>query len=321
MLVLVLAAAVTACEPDPYEGRANGPRIAVIGDSIVTTLRDDYADSLSARGWNASVTGTPGYTTRDHWSTEEAAMRTDPDVVVIALGTNDVREVDAGLQTYDGIRDSVRHSIDITRGARCLVWTGINEISGYYGPGLGNLAEFGWVVNTIIRQELAASGRAPGSTQYGDWARDSRLHPEYFVAPGDVHLTPDGELAFEATVDDAIARCPLQRPFGVLDRVVGGDGAVTVTGWAIDPFTDAPIDVRIFTDVDAHIAAAEESRPDVDDAFHRGAEHGFDATVTVAPGIHRVCVHAVPQAQPGRPNVMLGCRTVVVGAGSNPVDE
>lgn len=212
--VLLLLVLFTSCEPDPYVGRADGPRIAVIGDSLLEQMHEDYTSTLVTRGWNASVTPKGGYTTRDHWDTEERVMATDPDVVVIALGTNDVREINAGLQTYDGIRESVRHSIDITRGARCLVWAGINEVSGLYGPGLGNLAEFGWVVNVVIQQELAWSGRAPGTTVYVDWAAASRKHPEYFVAKDDVHHSSIGQRAFASAIDAGIARCPMPAPFG-----------------------------------------------------------------------------------------------------------
>ena len=312
--VVVVAGLVAACEPDPYQGNPNGPRIAVVGDSLISAIRDTYAESLGARGWNASVTGKGGYTSRDHWDTEERIMRTPPDVVVIALGTNDVREVNEGLQTYDGFRESVRHSLGIVREARCVVWVGINEVSGYYGPGLGNLAEFGWVINVIIQQELARSGRAPGSVQYADWAAASRNHLEYFVGPGDVHHSPVGARAYRATMDAAIARCPMPLPFGWLDVAAGGAGAVDVAGWAIDPFTDEPIDVRVSIGTQEYVVRADSARPDVGAAFGRGDRHGFVRSIPAPPGEHRVCVHAIAERQPGRGNPLIGCRTVTVGA-------
>ncbi|SBW29086.1 hypothetical protein FDG2_6418 [Candidatus Protofrankia californiensis] len=62
-------------------------------------------------------------------------------------------------------------------------------------------------------------------------------------------------------------------------------------GWAIDPDTNAPIQVYVYVDGTAGYATtADVSRPDVDNAFHRGVNHGFDFIVPVCAGRHTVCV-------------------------------
>ena len=209
--VALVAVVLSACEPDPYLGPSDGPRLAIVGDSLIDQSRDQMSQTFIADGWYTSVTGRGGYTSRDHWSTERRVMETDPSVVVLALGTNDFREIVTGLQTWDGFRASVRESIGITRAAPCLVWVGVTQTYGFYGgPPSGNLDQLGWVINVIIQQELAASGRPVGTTFYADWAAASRNRPEYFNGPGDVHLNDTGDAAYARLIESAVDRCPVR---------------------------------------------------------------------------------------------------------------
>jgi subtilisin family serine protease len=99
--------------------------------------------------------------------------------------------------------------------------------------------------------------------------------------------------------------------FGSLDTVTATFGAVRVAGWAIDPDTDAPIDVHVYVDRGGAPLRADLSRPDVADAIPGyGDRHGYDRLVAAPPGDHRVCTYAIDSN--GGPNVTLGCRTVTV---------
>jgi len=207
LLTIVLA----ACQPDPYVGPSDGPKLAVVGDSLIDQSREQMSSTFVSEGWFTSVTGRGGYTSRDHWTTQRAVMETDPQVVVLALGSNDFREIVTGLQTWDGFRASVRESLSITRAAPCLVWVGVTQTYGFFGgPADGNLDQLGWIVNVIIQQELAASRRPAGSTFYADWAAESRGRAEYFNGPGDIHLNDTGDAAYARLVDSAVDRCPVR---------------------------------------------------------------------------------------------------------------
>jgi hypothetical protein len=100
------------------------------------------------------------------------------------------------------------------------------------------------------------------------------------------------------------------RPMGSIDTA-SGTSTVTVTGWAFDPDTTAPIPVHIYVDgAFAGAFTADASRPDVGAAFpFMGSAHGYTATIGGrSGGSHTVCAYAINQPAPGV-NPLLGCRT------------
>ena len=96
-------------------------------------------------------------------------------------------------------------------------------------------------------------------------------------------------------------------PFGVVDAATRVPNTTSVQGWAVDPDTNASIDVHVY--VDGQFAGAfhaNGSRPDVSAAFPGyGSAHGFDATVAAPPGLHQVCVYGINNT-PGN-NPLIGC--------------
>lgn len=100
-------------------------------------------------------------------------------------------------------------------------------------------------------------------------------------------------------------------PFGSLDAVSTAPGGITVSGWAIDPETTAPIQVHVYVDNTGTALVADQSRPDVGSAYPGfGDRHGYSATIAAAAGQRRVCAYAINTG--AGDNVQLGCRTVVV---------
>lgn len=98
-------------------------------------------------------------------------------------------------------------------------------------------------------------------------------------------------------------------------RVPGG---VAVTGWAVDPNTAAPTQIRIALDRQASVtvAAAAPAGPDTATipaalVAHYGSAHAFTATLpTPTPGPHTVCVTAANVGAGHDTN--LGCSPVTV---------
>jgi len=105
-------------------------------------------------------------------------------------------------------------------------------------------------------------------------------------------------------------------PIGNVESVRGGIGGVTVSGWAIDPDSTAPIDVHVYVDGVGSRTSANLSRPDVGAAYPAfGAAHGFSATVPVSSsGTHSVCVYGINVL--GGTNTLYGCSNVVAQGGS-----
>lgn len=103
-------------------------------------------------------------------------------------------------------------------------------------------------------------------------------------------------------------------PVGSVDGVAPGVGAVTVSGWALDPETAGPIAVQVFVDSQLRASlTADLSRPDVAVVFPAyGPNHGYRVEVSgVGGGPHDVCVRAL-NVLGGTGDQWLGCRRVTV---------
>lgn len=108
---------------------------------------------------------------------------------------------------------------------------------------------------------------------------------------------------------------PSSDPFGRIDALTTSSGAVTASGWTIDPDTSAPLIVQVYVDGQpGAMGWASTRRPDVGAAYpSAGAEHGYSVRAAAGPGDHTVCVYAVNQG-PGSSS-LLGCGRVTVPSG------
>jgi hypothetical protein len=99
-------------------------------------------------------------------------------------------------------------------------------------------------------------------------------------------------------------------PFGSLDAAIQTPGAVSVSGWAVDPTTGASINVALYVDgtyVTQVTAAA--SRPDVAQVTGLGPAHGYNFAASVSQGTHSICTFGIT-VHSGSANGLLGCQTV-----------
>jgi hypothetical protein len=97
-------------------------------------------------------------------------------------------------------------------------------------------------------------------------------------------------------------------PFGSLDGATLTNGQVHVTGWTIDPDTNAPIDAHVYIGGTGFaIGPAAVSRGDVGARYPGyGPQHGFDVTLGPASPGQTVCAYGI-DVGPGD-NALLGCR-------------
>jgi len=107
---------------------------------------------------------------------------------------------------------------------------------------------------------------------------------------------------------------PSGPPIGVIDSASATPaGDLTVAGWALDPDTAAPIQIRVTVDgTPVGPVTANGSRPDVATAHPGyGALHGYTASASgLTTGSHSVCVAALNVGAGA--DTALGCRTVTV---------
>ncbi|MCR4891458.1 MAG: hypothetical protein K5989_04680 [Lachnospiraceae bacterium] len=110
------------------------------------------------------------------------------------------------------------------------------------------------------------------------------------------------------------------RPTGVIDSVTGGNGTVTVGGWAFDTDDKAKsIQVHVYVGGPAGSGApgypiiADAYRPDVNRVYNVGNNHGFSRTINVdRRGSQKIYLYAI-DGQNG-PNTYLGYKTVNISS-------
>lgn len=104
-------------------------------------------------------------------------------------------------------------------------------------------------------------------------------------------------------------------PVGIVDSVVAAGGAITTTGWALDPDTVKSIPVHVYVDSAGLAYAADQNRPDIAAAYPGyGSAHGYSTSVKASPGLHTVCVYGI-NSGPGA-NSLRGCKEVTVASGA-----
>ncbi len=100
-------------------------------------------------------------------------------------------------------------------------------------------------------------------------------------------------------------------PFGNVETVRTTATGTTISGWAVDADTTAPIAVHVYVDGRGYPILGNLERPDVAATFPGvGSAHGFSTTMAIGDGAHQLCVYAI-DVGPGD-NTVLQCSTIVV---------
>lgn len=84
----VMALLLAACIP-PYEGKEGGPRVGVLGDSVTSISSGHIDQLLRFFGWRVSMVAEPSKRVEEMQDYATQYADTDPDIMVINLGTND----------------------------------------------------------------------------------------------------------------------------------------------------------------------------------------------------------------------------------------
>ena len=119
----------------------------------------------------------------------------------------------------------------------------------------------------------------------------------------------------------SVAVTTARNPYGTVDAVNGGSGAIRISGWGIDP-DDMTASLYVWVTIDGkgqHLLA-NAPRPDVQRALPgAGPNQGFDAVLEAAPGEREVCA-TLANIGPGS-HTPLECSTVNVpaAAAANPM--
>ena len=200
--------------------------------------------------------------------------------------------------------------------------------------GLGTITITGWaldpdttasipvhVYTDSTLTEIVANGSRPDlAAAYPAYGAAHGFSATYAAGPGQHTVCAYG-IEIAAPGSNSLRGCravtvPTGSPIGVIDTVTVTPGAISVSGWALDPDTSASIPIHIYTDASLTTTTANLSRTDIAAAYPAyGANHGYATTFAATPGQHTVCVYGIEIAGTGA-NSSRGCRVVTVPTGS-----
>lgn len=161
-VVVVLALGATACQPTPPPTAAK-PSVVLVGDSI-SNMASAQLDAVfrSLFGWNFSMYAEGGFSVTMMRSAIRDRAAFKPDVMVIALGTNDMGGVNAGRPDgatawarYDAAVAQMQGAMNDMAGIRCVVWIDVNDWSRIFNDEY-DLRTWGPRYNARLRVEAAA---------------------------------------------------------------------------------------------------------------------------------------------------------------------
>jgi hypothetical protein len=163
------------------------PRVLVLGDSNLFQSAAIVEAALRDTGYEPTTLGVPGYGLKDMFFWLEqlpALLDTDPDVVVVGLGTNDTGNTN-DIERFPARLDRMMQAL----GDRPVIW--ITHVSKRPGAP----ASAGATINEFIR---AAPERWPNLTVL-DFGVDIE-HDPTILSYDNLHFSPNGMQAYAARI-------------------------------------------------------------------------------------------------------------------------
>jgi hypothetical protein len=176
-LLVVVLVVVTGSDQSPEP--VAGPRVLVIGDSLLNNARTQVESELRADGWDPTVASFPGSNILI-WQErlQPLAERTRPNVAVVELGTNDCfygRCPDLG-PLIDRIVD------DLAETADAILWLDVQAETPHLVP-----------ADSVNAQLRLAAARHP-DVRMVEFGELFDQHPEWHIADR-LHLNEAGQQA------------------------------------------------------------------------------------------------------------------------------
>lgn len=187
MAVVLLAVAAAAC------GGGGSRTVEVVGDSLTYQAdggddgQEELLTALEREGFDASGGGFPGMTVGSAYQTMWS--KGSPDILVIALGTNDVGNGNVPVET---VRSTLSQWLQEVPDA-CVVLVGVNETTEAW-----QLDQLAPPYNEMLRQ-LADEH---GDGHVVDWAPEPGM-----ITDDGIHLTEEGRAAYRELIVDGVERC------------------------------------------------------------------------------------------------------------------
>lgn len=200
LLIVSIAVTATACLHivESYQGKPDGVKVAVTGDSITA----QSCPSIHARlntNYQVACFATTGLDTYQKSAgifldDVDRAAATDPSVVVILLGSNDGRSYEVDDPAYSVEKVSQNLADLRAKFSHCVVVVTLNENVTNWGPDTAKFITFAKAVNSSLPKDHVI-----------DLSAAIASHPNYTA--GDVHLTPEGQAGYAALIEEAVHGC------------------------------------------------------------------------------------------------------------------
>ena len=228
----------TDIPPPPYQGDPAAPTVAVVGDSITQLSTTRFVERLRT-AWSVSVQGFSGLFVGELAPNATRYAATEPDQVVINLGSNDAHEL---VPTAQSVAD-MQALIGLFPEADCIHLTTITTSSG-----LPSTTDGGHRLN----DELRAMALADPRVRIIDWAAAVAAHQAAGNPGGSwtfdgIHPSTAGREALVGMVETALAAC--DSPPGAIDGTAFVDHSSDGTRQVDEP-GQAAVLARAWRDLD-----------------------------------------------------------------------
>lgn len=196
LAIAISVTSLTACKPP-------APLILVVGDSITWQATNEIVARGEKRGYRVMVRAVGGTTTQDwHKTTGNLIRDFEPDVVIVALGTNNSIDPSfpgfARLADQDPFDVQVAKMLRITSKAPCSTWVEPTE-----NPHRSSTAAATQANVALLREAVPASHRIAWNAKQSQEPR-----PGAWIQPDGIHLTSTGDAVFARFVIDlTINKC------------------------------------------------------------------------------------------------------------------
>lgn len=173
--------ASTTAAPSLLGTSMSGRRVVAVGDSLLESVSQALSNRLAPA--EIEIDAEQSRPVEGGVSPLRDLVDGDADIVVVALGTNNVNP---GFE-FEGYVEAVA---DEAAGAACVIWVNVQE----FRPGLET-------VNDVIHE--VAAERGFDVVEWSQVAGESELH-----AGDGYHLSPAGQSAYADLIADGVRDCP-----------------------------------------------------------------------------------------------------------------
>ena len=317
--------------------------VVVVPDSVpigAVDVVDTTSTSLTVTGWTLDPDTTASNQVHvyvDGVGTSLIADLPRADVSA-AYGRGELHGFSYTAQAEPGRHDVCVYGINTVNGANTALLCRTVEVDGATAPPIGavdalttapgSVSVSGWALDpdTAAPTEVHIYIDGSGASLLADGSRPDvgavygrgDLHGFQYtatLAPGPHRICTfaiNSAKGDNTPLDCRNFVAPNSTPLGAVDSVSATSSSITLSGWTLDPDTNAPNEIHVYVDGVGVSQLADRPRADLLLVYGRGDRHGFTVTIPATPGTKQLCVYGIDTSS--GPSTAITCQGVVVPA-------